>query len=287
MKKKCITVFFLLVTIVTFAQKKEKIKGNREVTTVIYEIDPFTALEVKEELEVVLLNGETPKVEVIADENLHEVFNIDVVDGTLSISTSKQIRSHKKLEIFVTISKDLQRIHAESEAELKSATTLNIDKAEINVLGKAKIDLRIIADSLAVNGFGRTKQHYEISSRELIVTAFEDAEIIGNVTATKLTSHVEFGDVQLKGQTDTLFLEVKEKGKFIAHELPSKEIHVTATEQGKTVLNATEQITIDAHDRSEIDLLGSPKSIIMHKFKGEAVLRKISEANKGFLKRIF
>ncbi|WP_298520369.1 DUF2807 domain-containing protein [uncultured Kordia sp.] len=287
MKKQFITVFFLLITITTLAQKKEKIKGNREVTTVIYEIDPFTTLEVKEELEVVLLNGETPKVEVIADENLHEIFNIDVVDGTLSISTSKQIRSHKKLEIYVTISKDLQRIHAESEAELKSVTTLTIDKAEINVLGKAEIDLRIMGDSLAINGFGRTKQRYEVSARELIVTAFEDAKIAANVTTTKLTSQIEYANVQLQGQADTLYLEVKEKGEFIAHELRTKEIHVTATEQGKAVLNATNQITIDAHDRSEIDLLGSPKSIIIHKFEEEAILRKISEANKGFLKRIF
>lgn len=287
MKKYILTALCLFVTLSTFAQKKEKIKGNREVTTVIYEIDPFTTLEVKEELEIVLLNGETPKVEVIADENLHEIFNIDVVDGTLSISTSKQIRSSKKLEIYVTISKSIERIHAENEAELKSATTLNIDKAEINVMGKAEVDLRIMSDSLAINGFGKTKQRYEITSRELIVTAFEDAEIQANVNATKVTSQVEYGNVQLKGQTDVLYLEVKEKGEFIAHEFTAKKIHVTATEQAKVVLNCSENITIDAHDRSEIDLLGSPKSIIMYKFEEEAVLRKISEANKSFLKRIF
>ena len=287
MKKHIITALCLFVTLSTFAQKKEKIKGNREVTTVIYEIDSFTTLVVKEELEIILLNGETPKVEVIADENLHEVFNIDVIDGTLSISTSKYIRSSKKLEIYVTISKDLKRIHAENEAEFKSATTLNIDKAEINVMDKAKMDLRIMSDSLAINGFGKSKQQYEITTRELIVTTFEDAEIEANVTATKVTSQVEYGEIQLKGKADVLYLEVKEKGEFIAHELPTKEIHVTATEQAKVVLNATDKITIDAHDRSEIDLLGNPKSITIYKFEEEAVLRKISEANKSFLKRIF
>lgn len=287
MKKHIITTLCLLVTLSTFAQKKEKIKGNREVTTVIYEIDPFASLEVKEALEIVLLNGETPKVEVIADENLHEIFNIDVVDGTLKISTSKEIRSSKKLEIYVTISKDLQHIHAENEAELKSVTTLTIDTAEINALGDAEMDLRIMSDSLAINGFGKTKQRYEITTRELILTAFEDAKIEANVTATKVTSQVEYANMKLQGQTDVLYLEVKEKGEFVAHELTAKEIHVTATEQAKVVLNCTEEITIDAHDRSEIDLLGSPKAINMHKFEEEAILRKISEVNKSFLKRIF
>lgn len=287
MKKQFIVALFLLISLTAFAQKKEKIKGNREVTTVIYEIDSFTSFEVKESLEIVLLNGETPKVEVITDENLHEVFLVDVVDGTLRIATSKEIRSYKKLEIFVTISKDLQRIHAENEAEITSVTTLTIDKAEINALEKAELDLRIMSDSLAINGFGKTKQRYEITTRELIVTGFEDAEINANVTATKLTTQVEYAEVNLKGKTDVLYAEVKEKGELTAYELVSKEIHVTTTEQGKAVLHASEKITIDAHDRSEIDLLGNPQSIIMHKFEEEAVLRKISEANKGFLKRIF
>ncbi|MBC8755084.1 DUF2807 domain-containing protein [Kordia sp. YSTF-M3] len=287
MKHHIITTFLLFVTISTFAQKKEKIKGNREVTTVIYELDPFTALEVKEALEITLINGTSPQVEVITDENLHEVFSIEVVDGTLSISTTKDIRSRKKLEIFVTISDSLQHIHVESEAELKSLTTLNINKAEINVMGDAEVDLKIKSDSLAINSFGNAEQQYQINTNELILTAFEDSNIKANVTATKVTSRVEFAEVLLEGQTDSLFLEVKEKGEFIAPQFTAKEISVTATEQAKVVINATESITIDAHDTSVINLLGNPTSINMLKFEGEAVLRKIDENKKGFLKRIF
>ncbi|QHI35070.1 hypothetical protein IMCC3317_04160 [Kordia antarctica] len=287
MKKQILTAIILLVTISAFAQKKEKIKGNREVTTVIYELDSFTTLVVNEELEVTLINGSTPQVEISTDENLHEVFNVNVVNGTLTISTSKEIRSSKKLEIFVTISEDLERIHAEGDAELKSLTTLNIKKVEINAMGSSKLDLRIKSDSLAINGYRNSKHQYQINTRELIVTAFEDSKIKANVTATKVTSQVEFGEVKLQGQTDVLYLEVKEKGEFIAPTFKTREVSVTSTEQAKVVVNVTEKITIDAHDNSEIELLGSPASIIMYKFEGEALLRKIDENKKGFLKRIF
>ncbi len=287
MKHYIATAFLLLVTISTFAQKKEKIKGNREVTTVIYELDPFTTLEIKEDLEIVLINGTTPQVEVNTDENLHEVFNIDVVNGTLSISTSKEIRSSKKLEIFVTISENLERIHVESDAELKSLTTLNINKAEINAMGDSELDLKIKSDSLAINSYGKAEQRYEIDTNELILTAFENSKVKAKVTATKVTSQVEFANVQLEGKTDSLFLEVKERGEFVTPLFTAKEISVTATEQAKIVINATEKVTIDAHDNSEIDLLGNPTSIIIYKFEEEAVLRKISENRKGFLKRIF
>lgn len=287
MKTYIITTIVLFSTLITFAQKKEKIKGNRNVTTVIYELDPFTTLEVKEDLEIVLINGTTSQVEVNADENLHEIFNINVVDGTLSISTSKQIRSHKKLEIFVTVSGELKRIHVENDAVLKSLTTLNIEKTEINVMGNSELDLKIKSDSLAINSFGKAKQVYEIDTKELVLTAFEDATVKAKVNATKVTSQIEFGDVKLEGQTDSLFLEVKEKGEFIAPLFKTKEVSVTTTEQAKVALHVSEKIQIDAHDNCEIELLGNPKTISILKFEGEAILRKVDENKKGFLKRIF
>jgi hypothetical protein len=287
MKHYILTAFLLFITISTFAQKKERIKGNREVTTVIYELDPFTTLVVTEDLEIILINGNTPQVEISTDENLHEVFAIEVVDGTLSISTTKEIRSSKKLAIFVTVSDSLERIHVEGKAELKSLTTLNMKKVEINVMGDAEVDLKIKSDSLAINGYGKSDQRYEIHTNELILTAFEESNIKAKINATKVTSQVEFAEIILEGQTDILYLEVKEKGEFIAPLFTAKEISVTATEQAKVIVNATEKVTIDAHDNSEIDLLGNPASIIMYKFEEEAILRKIDASKKGFLKRIF
>ncbi|WP_162200407.1 GIN domain-containing protein [Kordia jejudonensis] len=287
MKKQLITTILLFSIGFSFAQKKEKIKGNREVTTVIYELDAFTTLEIKEDLEIILINGTTSQVEINADENLHEVFTVEVVNETLRIATTKEIRSSKKLEIFVTISEDLKRIHVENDAELKSLTTLTINNAEINAMGNAELKLKLKSDSLAINSYGKTKGRYEIDTNELILTAFEDASVKAKVNATKVTSQVEFADVNVEGQTDSLFLEAKEKGEFIAPLFKSKEISVTTTEQAKVSINATEKIQIDAHDNSEIDLLGNPTSIILYKFEEEAILRKIDENKKGFLKHIF
>jgi hypothetical protein len=211
MKRYIITALLVLTTFVSFAQKKEKIRGNREVTTVIYEIDPFTTLEVKEALEIVLLNGTTPKVEVIADENLHEVFNIDVVGNTLSISTSMEIRSRKKLEIYVTVSEELTKIDTDDHAIIKSLTRLNFKNTEINALGNAELDLKIKADSLVINSYGKSEHNYEIETRQLVLHAFEDADMELSVTADSIATRVEFADVKLKGQTSTLTLESKKK----------------------------------------------------------------------------
>ncbi|WP_046746200.1 GIN domain-containing protein [Kordia zhangzhouensis] len=287
MKKYISIVLLVLCSLPAIAQKKEKIKGNREVTTVIYELDPFTAIDIREDIEVVLINGTKSQVEVNTDENLHEVFDIHVVNGTLTIATTKEIRSSKRLEIFITVSDTLQRIHAGDDVEIKSLTTLAMNTIELNVMENAEMDLKIRADSLTINGYGKTKQRYEIFTNQLILTAFEDADIQATAQATNTIATVEHADVELEGTTETLALVVKEKGEFMASDFVSKEIDVTATDQAKIAVQASQKITIDANDRAEISLLGNPSEINMRVFDGEAVLQKVDIHKKGFLKRIF
>ena len=277
----------LLLVMTTLAQNKEKIKGNREVTTVIYELDPFTGIDIREELEITLINGTKPQVEINTDENLHEVFEVNVVDGTLTIATTKEIRSSKRLEIFITVSESLQRIHVEDEAELKSLTTLTLKNAEFDVLGDAELDLKVKSDTLIINGFGKTKQRYELFTSKLILNALEDAKIQMNVQAKDIAATIEYAKVELEGTTETLNLSVKEKGECMSADLVAKEVEVTTTEQAQIAVHATQKVVIDAKDRAEIRLLGSPEEITMRNFSGEAMLQKVDVNKKGFLKRIF
>ncbi|WP_431242954.1 hypothetical protein ACQ9BO_25205 [Flavobacterium sp. P21] len=52
---------FLLVTTLTFAQRREKIKGTKIVTTSVKEVGSFDGLEVDDNLEVYLERGEKTK----------------------------------------------------------------------------------------------------------------------------------------------------------------------------------------------------------------------------------
>ena len=53
--KKHITIFLLILsTTVMLAQKKEKIKGSKKVTTEKREIVPFTTLEIEDKLNELL-----------------------------------------------------------------------------------------------------------------------------------------------------------------------------------------------------------------------------------------
>ena len=68
----------LIVTSLSFSQKKEKIKGSKIVTIAIKEINNFDNIEVGDNFEVLLVKGTKPSIEIETDDNLHEIINYEV-----------------------------------------------------------------------------------------------------------------------------------------------------------------------------------------------------------------
>ncbi|GAK94566.1 hypothetical protein JCM19298_139 [Nonlabens ulvanivorans] len=57
----------LLVTLIltaTFSQAQEKVKGNREPSTVITDVDPFTVIEIGGDYEVAIVEGVVLKLKL-------------------------------------------------------------------------------------------------------------------------------------------------------------------------------------------------------------------------------
>lgn len=102
MKTKFLATTLLFVLTFTTIQAQEKIKGSRNVTVEQTEIEPFTAMEIGEEFEVVIVKGPTAMIEIEADDNLHEVIDVDVIGNVLYLQTIKEIRRSKRLRVRVT-----------------------------------------------------------------------------------------------------------------------------------------------------------------------------------------
>ena len=99
-----ILIFTLLIGAFSFAQKKEKIKGNKFIKVKQHQIADFNELSIGEKFEVFLLKGDTPQIEIEADENLHDVILFSVTDnGVLNLKTTHQITSKKKLKLIISL----------------------------------------------------------------------------------------------------------------------------------------------------------------------------------------
>ena len=86
----------LAVNVVAYAQRKPKIKGNRNVVEVKEDLPSFNAIRLDDNLEVYLQEGAAEGYVVEADDNLLDILKFRVVDGTLNISSFYNIRSRKK-----------------------------------------------------------------------------------------------------------------------------------------------------------------------------------------------
>jgi len=276
-------VFVLCFSTLVHAQKKEKIKGNRNVITKNYKLNPFTTIDLKEDLEIVLVKGTHPNIEITADENLHDVLLYSVDNDALSITTTKNIKSKKELKVFITITDTLQSLTVKDDAEVSSLTTLTLPFLDITANNNSRLDLKLEVDSLQIHSFGKSKGDYQIKGKSVFLDINESSKLEGNIYVDSLSTMMQYGSVKLAGQTKNHVIKVLEKGKFLAPELETKTVHITASEQAKIAINATESATIDASGSSEVYIYNAPTTITILRFADEATLYKKDIEKKGFL----
>ena len=86
--KKISIVTLLLISVLTFAQKKEKIKGSKIVKLEQKQVDNFESIEVEDNLDVFLVKGTECGIEIEADDNLIEFVEYKLTGKNLRISTN-------------------------------------------------------------------------------------------------------------------------------------------------------------------------------------------------------
>ena len=137
-KNALLTVVATLLFFSAYGQKKEKIKGDRNVTTKETRINSFNRIVVGEKFKIDLIEGNEASVFVEADDNLHDVIDFSVADSTLYFNTSKRITTSKKISIKVTFTKALRQIETKENGEVSSLTSINLDDIVLVHSGSSK-----------------------------------------------------------------------------------------------------------------------------------------------------
>ena len=153
MKLKLLIALFV-ISATAFSQKKEKIKGNKLVKVVQNEIAPFTSIQLNEDIEVELLKGIAPQIEIEADENLHDVFRYAVdQNGELSITTSHKITSSKKMRIRIVFTDVFTTINASGKAKVNSLVDFDMKELIINAREDSKVYITAKATEFKLETF--------------------------------------------------------------------------------------------------------------------------------------
>lgn len=274
MKRNSIILLFLVMTTLTFAQRREKIKGSKIVTTSIKEVGDFDGIEADDNIEVYLERGEKNEIKIEADDNLHEIIGMDLRDKTLRLYTSKETSIFKKLTVRVTYTSSLKKVIAKNEAKIYAIQELQLEDLTISAYDYSKLFLNVNAKKFSLIVDDKTKTELNLKSDNGTMQLSKNALVKALVTAKEFKCDVyQKGTATLEGFVEKGTIRLDNNATYTGTKLSIKEASIVAESYASASIFAEISISIAAGDKSEVSLFGNPK-IELTRFSEEAKLIK-------------
>jgi hypothetical protein len=274
MKKQIVLFSFLLITSITFAQKKDKIKGSKVVTVEQKQIESFSGLEVTDNIQVMLTSGNECSLEIEADDNLHDAVDISLSGSTLRLSTLKDIIGYKKLTVRLTYTADFKLVVAKNEAQVTAINDVENDGIVFRSYDYAKLFLNANTTTFSLECNDKSKVDLNLKAEKATITVSKNATLKALIKSKEMIFDMyQKADATIEGDVVDLKLRLDNNASFIGKNLAVQNIDITTEGSSNASINATKTVSIDASGKSEIQLYGDQK-IDMKRFIESAVLMK-------------
>lgn len=274
-----VTSIFLLITlsftaISLQAQRKPKIKGNREVTQVTESLPPFSGLELTDDLEIVLKRSAEEGYSITADDNLIDIIKFKVNDGTLVISAFYEITSKKELSIVVNYNQLNSIILTDGRLSTGEGEKINSDVLNVKSTGSSRLNLDGEVGQLNVVMQDNSKGDYTISADSLSVTMQNKSDAAFYLNAFKGKAAVsDNSTLTLEGTSGTMDVTSVGDGKLLAMDLEVGTLNAEVSGSSEARLYATELLRISLSGTARCYLFGDP-AITLSSFKDSAEFYK-------------
>jgi hypothetical protein len=276
MKKNTLLLLLLLSITLSFAQKREKIKGTKIVTVTQKEIGNFETLEVEDNLEIFLVKGEKSAIEIEADENLHSVINIGLNGTALRLTTAKEVSGFKKLSVKVTYTDNFKVVIAKHEASVTAVSDLDLANFTFKAFDYAKIFANVKTKSFTLMANDKSKIELNLKSDNATIELSKNAYLKALVTAPKFKLDLYQKSIALiEGDVAEFKLRVDNFSNFTGKNLTAKNAEIITEGHTVCAVNVVNQAVVEASGESEIHFYGDAK-IELKKFAENTVIMKKS-----------
>jgi len=123
------------------------VKGDGNVTKEERHLAEFTQIKVSRGMNVYITQGSPAKVDVISDNNLHEIITTEVEDGVLTVSANENIRWAKEKKVMVTLEK-LSGVETSSGSNAWSQGVIKSGEIELKASSGANLTIELEANDL-------------------------------------------------------------------------------------------------------------------------------------------
>jgi len=270
-------ILFLAAVIAGCGSSKSddsSIKGNREPTTQITQIELFDTIEVGSEFEVGIVKGQYPGVEILTDSNLHDVIDVDVRNGTLSIRTLKKITGSKKMEIRITFTDELNQITATDKANIYSIADINLNNVRLAAQNDGRLALTIKAQSVDLRQVNGSRTELNIQAESIIANIADNADAEALFNAKNLSLNIaNRADVRYDGDVDEATITLKDKSEFEGKRMDIKNLNLNIENDARATVTVIKNLNLTSRNDGETTLYGQPQ-IKISEFKNESKLLK-------------
>jgi hypothetical protein len=256
------------------AQKTEKIRGSKLVTSSSKEIKSFTAIEVEDNIEIHLEKGAKNQINIEADDNLHEIISTKVQDKILIVSTTKEIQGFKKLSIKVTYTNDLNLVTAKDESVINAIHEIILDTITFKSLDKSKLFLNVNAGNFNLQADDKSKIELNLKSETSFIELSKNSSLKALINSAELKCDLyQKATATIEGDSDNSIIRIDNLAELNASKFNSKTSDLTIEGKANCSLLVENNLILDANDNTEINVYGNP-NIEIRKFSGEAKLLK-------------
>ena len=274
MKKNTALLLLLLITTLTFAQRREKIKGSKIVTTSVKEVGAFDGIEADDNLEVYLERGEKNEIRIEADDNLHEIIGMDLREKVLRLYTTKESTIFKKLVVHVIYTSSLKTAIAKNEAVIYAIQELQLDDITFHSFDYAKLLLNVNSKKFSLFADDKSKTELNLKSEDATLQLSKNSSIKTLVSAIKFKCDLyQKTTAAIEGIAEKATIRLDNNSVFTGIKFTLKEANITTEGSSVATILAENTLAIAAGDKSEISLFGNPK-IELTRFSEEAKLIK-------------
>ncbi len=241
------------------------VKASKNYVTKDIKVDNFTEINLKGSPDVTYTQkAGKPKVEIYTSDNIVDLLDIKVVDGTLNIGFKKGVNvSYNKLEVRVS-SETLNQIGVAGSGDFALVNGLKTDRLKIAVAGSGDINADNIVCTnnleVAIAGSG------DIESNNLTCNGLK-ASIAGsgdmklkNITANNAEASIAgSGKVILSGTTQEANYRISGSGDLSATDFQAKRISASISGSGSIQCYATDFLKARTSGSGSIGYKGNPE----------------------------
>ncbi|WP_435624658.1 GIN domain-containing protein [Flagellimonas sp.] len=271
--KKIIGMGLLLVPMLLLSQRKPKIKGSRVVTEVNEELPAFNAIQLNDDLDIVLKKSFGPGYEIIADDNLIDILKFKVEDSTLVISSFYTVSSKKQFDITINYT-DLKAITAK-EGSIVSKEMITSNELFVDGFANTRLTLQASAAVMDINLEDTSKSEFNVDVDSLNVTMNKRAEAyIYAVTDASMVNLEENASFTFEGTADRMRLDVIGNAKFKGERMEAGSVKTNLGDAANVRVNSYRDLELSSKGNAKTQLYGNPKITILEFMDTSQLIKK-------------